>query len=122
MEFISTAQIKRQNDQQLFYRFMQLLNEKYIEYSYADLFASELHVSQKKLNEMVKSLTGKTACYLVEEKIVTEAKRILTQSSQRVKQIAWQLGYEDQYYFSRMFKRQTGISPRKYRNQFSAAK
>ena len=118
----ATAPIKGQTDQQLFYRFIQLLNEKYIEYGYADLFAYALQVNQKKLNKAAKEITGKTACCLVEEKIVTEAKKILAQSRYQVKQIAWQLGYEDQYYFSRMFKRQTGISPRQYRNQFSGAK
>jgi AraC family transcriptional regulator, transcriptional activator of pobA len=122
MDLTATAPIKRQTDKQLLFQFMQLLNERYIEYSYADLFAGALQVSHKKLNEAAKKLTGKTACYLVEEKIVTEAKKILTQSRQQVKQIAWQLGYEDQYYFSRMFKKQAGISPREYRKQFSAAK
>jgi AraC family transcriptional activator of pobA len=122
MDVTTTTPIKEQTDKQLFYRFIQLLNEKYIEYSYADLFANALQVNQKKLNGAAKNITGKTACYLVEEKIVTEAKKILTQSRRQVKQIAWQLGYEDQYYFSRMFKRQTGISPRGYRNQFLAAK
>lgn len=122
MNLTATALTKEQTDKQLFYRFMQLLDEKYIEYSYADLFANALQVSQKKLNEVAKNITGKTACDLVEEKIVKEAKKILTQSREQVKQIAWQLGYEDQYYFSRIFKKQTGISPREYRKQFSEAK
>lgn len=101
---------------------MQLLNERYVEYSYADLFAGALQVSPKKLNETAKNITGKTACCLVEEKIVTEAKKLLRQSRQQVKQIAWELGYEDQYYFSRMFKKQTGVSPKAYRKKFLAAK
>jgi len=122
MNLTAAAPTKRQPDKQLFYQFIQLLNEKYIEYSYADLFADTLQVSHKKLNETAKNITGKTACHLVEEKIVTEAKNILTQSRQQVKQIAWHLGYEDQYYFSRMFKKQAGISPRAYRKQFLAAK
>jgi AraC family transcriptional regulator, transcriptional activator of pobA len=122
MDLTETKPIKGQTDKQLFYQFIRLLNERYIEYSYADLFANALQVSQKKLNETAKNITGKTACYLVEEKIVSEAKMILAQSRQQIKQIAWQLGYEDQYYFSRMFKRQSGVSPREYRNQFLAAK
>jgi AraC family transcriptional regulator, transcriptional activator of pobA len=122
MNLTATAPVKSQADKQLFYQFLQLLNERFIEYSYADLFANALQVSHKKLNETAKNITGKTACHLVEEKIVTEAKKILTQGKQQVKQIAWQLGYEDQYYFSRMFKKQVGISPREYRKQFLAAK
>ena len=122
MNLAITTSINGEADKQLFCRFVQLLNEKYIEYSYADLFANALQVTQKKLNEAAKKETGKTACLLVEEKIVSEAKKILAQSRQRVKQIAWDLGYEDQYYFSRMFKRQSGLSPRAYRNRILAAK
>jgi len=122
MNLTVTAPTKEQTDKLLVYRFMQLLNEKYIEFSYADLFANALQVSQKQLNEAAKNIAGKTACDLVEEKIVKEAKKILTQSREQVKQIAWQLGYEDQYYFSRIFKKQTGISPREYRKRFSTAK
>ena len=122
MELTAAIPIKHQTDKQLFYHFMQLLDEKYIEYSYADLFADALQVNQKKLNEVAKNATGRTACCLVEEKIVTEAKKILRQGRRQVKQIAWQLGYEDQYYFSRMFKKQTGISPRAYRKKAMAAK
>ena len=119
---INRAPTKRQTDSQLFYQFTQLLDEKFIEYSYADLFANALQVSHKKLNEVAKSITGKTACCMAEEKIVAEAKKLLTQSRLQVKHIAWQLGYEDQYYFSRVFKKQAGISPRAYRKQFLAAK
>ena len=48
-----------QSENLLFNQFIQLVNEKYIEYSYADLFANELQVSQKKLNEAVKKITGR---------------------------------------------------------------
>jgi AraC-like DNA-binding protein len=122
MNLSETAPVKKQTDKQLYYQFAQLLSEKFIEYSYADLFANALQVSQKKLNEVVKNITGKTACDVVEEKIVAEAKKILMQTRLQVKQIAWQLGYEDQYYFSRMFKKQTGVSPRAYRKQLFVAK
>ena len=49
-------------------RFNVLLDNKYAEYAYADLFAGVLGISQKKLNAVVKEITGKTACQLVEEK------------------------------------------------------
>jgi AraC family transcriptional regulator, transcriptional activator of pobA len=122
MNLAATAPAKRQTDQQLFSKFLQLLNERYAEYGYADLFADALQVSHKKLNQVAKNITGKTTCCLVEEKIVTEAKRFLEQNRLQVKQIAWQLGYEDHYYFSRMFKKQAGLSPKAYRRQILTAK
>lgn len=101
---------------EIFKRFKKLLEENYIEYAYADLFADVLQVSQKKLNSIAKNFSGKTACQLVEEKIVSVSARLLATTAKTIKEIAWELGYEDQYYFSRMFKKQTGHSPRRYRN------
>lgn len=99
----------------LFCEFNKLLEEKYVEYSYADSYYLILGISLKKLNTIVISFTGKTACQLVDEKIVSEAKKILMHRHLKIKEIAWQLGYEDEYYFSRLFKKIEGISPKKYR-------
>lgn len=103
------------NETELFERFQILLKEHFVEYAYADLFADKLNVSQKKLNNVTKKLTGKTACQLVEEKLVSEA-ILLFRSKITIKEIAFQLGYEDPYYFSRIFKRYTGHSPKHFRN------
>ena len=106
----------QQDKVEIFNCFKKLLEEHYVEYGYADLFADVLQISQKKLNSIAKQFTGKTACQLVEEKIVSISIILLTTTDKTIKQIAWELGYEDQYYFSRMFKKQTGHSPRQYRN------
>jgi len=106
------------NDFDLFERFQFLLNEHFVEYAYADLFADKLNVSQKKLNTVTKNFTGKTACQLVEEKLVSEA-ILLFRTKISIKEIAFQLGYEDQYYFSRIFKRFTGHSPKHFRTILS---
>lgn len=106
------------SEHDLYLRFASLLKTHYKEYSYADLFASALKTTQKRLNEATRSMTGKTACQLVEEKIVAESKVKLTQSKKTIKEIALELGYEDAYYFSRMFKRQTMMSPMQFRKTF----
>ena len=103
------------NGKIIFERFNILLENKYVEYAYADLFAGVLGISQKKLNAVAKEFTGKTACQLVEEKIVSVTVELLKQPNLPIQEIAWQLGFEDQYYFSRMFKKQTGHSPRQYK-------
>lgn len=57
--------------------------------------------------------------YLMNKKIEM-AKRLLLYSKLSVKEIAAQLSFSDQYYFSNYFKRKTGTSPRSFRNQFPA--
>ena len=53
----------------------------------------------------------KTLTDLIAERIVIEAKRELYLTGKSVKEIAWELGYEDEHYFSRFFKRNAAISP-----------
>jgi AraC-like DNA-binding protein len=102
-------------DKGLYEQFLGLLDKALIEYAYADLFAEALGVTQKKLNAIARDLSGKTACQLVEERIVDNAMGLLRSTSLPIQEIAWKLGYEDQYYFSRMFKKVAGLSPRQYR-------
>jgi AraC-like DNA-binding protein len=68
------------NDENVYHHFIELLNDKYIEYGYADLMADTMGISQRKLNEAVKNITGKTACQLTEEKIVFEAEKLLEET------------------------------------------
>ena len=108
---------KPQKDKvEIFNQFKKLFEENYTEYAYADLFADVLQISQKKLNSIAKQFTDKTVCQLIEEKIVSVTIILLTTTDKAIKEVAWKLGYEDEYYFSRMFKKQTGYSPRRYRN------
>jgi len=107
-------------DNEVFEYFQTLVDKNYVEYAYADLFADVIGISQKKLNSITKKKTGKTACQLVEEKIVSVTVELLKQSNLSIKKIAEQLGYEDQYYFYRMFKKQTGFPPSQFRIMLKA--
>ena len=112
----SVQPITQTSESKIFHRFTELLELHFVEYAYADLFADVLNINQKKLNHIARQFTGKTACQLVEEKIVSETIKLLITTTTQIHVIAAKLGYEDQYYFSRMFKRHTGHSPRHYRN------
>ena len=48
-----------------------------------------------------------------------EACRLLRLTTRRISDIANELGYKDQYYFSRLFKKKIGVSPRNYRSNYS---
>jgi AraC family transcriptional activator of pobA len=81
--------------------------EKHSAGDYADL----LNISSNALAKLVKSHYNKTLTELITERIIIEAKRELYMTSKPVKEIAWSLGYTDEFYFSRLFKTNTAISP-----------
>ena len=53
---------------------------------------------------------------MISERIIIEAKRELYLTNKAVKEIAYELGYDDEYYFSRFFKAKAAISPQMYRD------
>lgn len=85
-------------------------------------YANLLCVSPKTLSSITKKYLNQTTSDLISQKIVIEAKRELYLTSKPVKQIAAHLGYEDEFYFSRFFKKNVGVSPDIYRKTVGFAK
>lgn len=78
-------------------------------------YASVLNVTPNHLNKSVKSVTGKSPSKWIDETILLEAKYLLYQTNLSVSEIAIQVGYYDQSYFSRIFKKHEGLTPVQYR-------
>ncbi|TDP03671.1 helix-turn-helix domain-containing protein [Flavobacterium sp. 245] len=79
--------------------------------NYADL----LNISPKALAKLAKNYFNKTLTDLISERIIIEAKRELYMTNKTVKEIAYELGYDDEHYFSRFFKTNADVSPQIYR-------
>jgi AraC-like DNA-binding protein len=92
----------------------------YIELHYktkhaASDYAHLLHITPKALAKITKTHFNKTLSDLIAERIIIEAKRELYLTHKTIKEIAYDLGYDDEYYFSRFFKNKTEVSPQLYR-------
>ncbi len=74
-----------------------------------------LHISEKALNKSCKQHFHQTLTNLIAERVTNEAKRELNHTAKSVKLIAHELGYYDEFYFSRFFKKNVGLSPRLFR-------
>ncbi|MDN3693584.1 helix-turn-helix domain-containing protein [Chryseobacterium tructae] len=82
----------------------------------ASEYAEMLNISSKALAKITKTHFNKTVTELISERIIIEAKRELYLTSKTVKEIANELGYQDEYYFSRFFKINADVSPQIYRD------
>ncbi len=84
-------------------------------------YAKQLAVSRKKLNELTHQVLNKTAKEFIEEQVLLEAQRLLAQGNMPVKEIAYQLGFNDPTNLVKFFKKHTRTSPAAFRNQFYPA-
>lgn len=82
---------------------------------YADL----LYVTPNHLNALCQDVLGKTAGELIRDRVLLEAKRLLTNARMTVTEIAYDLNFQDNSYFNRFFKKYTGTTPDEFRKQFT---
>lgn len=85
-------------------------------------YAKILYITPKSLAKITKTHFNKTLSSLINERIIIEAKRELYLTNKTVKEIAYELGYEDEYYFSRFFKVNADVSPQLYRETVGHAR
>jgi AraC family transcriptional activator of pobA len=77
--------------------------------------AEKLNVSSRYLSDLLKQETGKTALELIHLYLLSEAKNLLTEGKMNITEISFSLGFENASYFSRLFKKEIGVSPNKFR-------
>lgn len=76
--------------------------------------ADKLSVSQRYLSDTLKKETGKTTTEHLQFFLIDQAKDMLLAPGNSVADVAYQLGFEYPQYFSRLFKKKTGLSPKEY--------
>jgi len=82
-----------------------------------EFYAERLALTPVHLNRVCRKITGQSVGQLIAERVIEEARRDLVFTSMTVQQIAFDLGFSDPAYFNRLFSRQTGITPKAYRNR-----
>lgn len=80
-------------------------------------FAEELQLSPNYLGDLIKKHTGDSAIEHIHNHIIKLAKKNLTKTNLPINQIAENLGFEYSTYFTRFFKKKTGLTPKQFRNQ-----
>ncbi|MCJ7934222.1 MAG: AraC family transcriptional regulator [Chryseobacterium sp.] len=102
-----------------FSRFLEIhFREKHNVADYAEL----LHIAPKTLTHRFKSLHLDSPNQFIINRILLEAKRLLFYTDKPVKEIAYDLGYEDPAYFNRLFTNKTGSTPANFKKNYISGK
>jgi len=110
-----TTSIDQRRDHPLKRRFEELIEEHYLAHLKVEEYASHLAVTPTHLTRVMRETTGQPASAAISERLIREARRNLAYSNLSISEIAYQLGFSDPAYFSRVFSRVTGSTPRKFR-------
>lgn len=101
----------------LFARFRRLVEARFIEHLQVRDYAQALNVTESRLDRLCRTLAGKSAFDVVQDRLLLEARRKLTYVAASVSQIAYELGFSDPAYFCRFFKKHAGMAPSAFRRQ-----
>jgi AraC-like DNA-binding protein len=82
-------------------------------------FADQLNLSSSYLTDMLRSLTGQSTQQHIHDRLIIEAKQMLSTTDLSVGEVAYTLGFEHSQSFSNLFKTKTKISPLEFRRSFN---
>jgi AraC family transcriptional activator of pobA len=101
--------------QVLLRKFMQLIDNHYIDKRTVQEYADMLSVTANYLSQSIKQVSGKNALAFIAERVATEAKSLIQYTGLEIAEIAYQLNFSDPANFGKFFKKQTGFSPSEFR-------
>src|SRR5690606_37017542 len=81
--------------------------------------AGELNLSPNYFGDLIKKETGKSAHEIIQLKLINVAKERIFDTNKSVSEIAYELGFKYPQHFSRVFKKQVGVSPMEYRSSMN---
>lgn len=98
--------------------FRSLLEKNFRKEKSVNKYASELNLSDKQLHRACISVLDKTPKQIVDERVILEAKRLLVHSKQAIKEVAYELGYDEPTNFIKYFRKHTNSTPSEFRDRF----
>lgn len=108
---------KETRTESLFTRFIELVEKHFRTERRVSWYAGELNISSKYLSEAVKQVSNRTPTEWIDNYVTLEMRVLLKNSDKSVKEIANLLGFANQSFLGKFFKKHVGMSPTQYRRQ-----
>jgi len=107
------------SDYDLVLLFKDLLEHRFLQRKLISDYAREMFVTEKRLNQATSKILGKTAKDVTDDRMVLEAKRLLSYTSKNVKEISTDLGFEEPTNFIKYFRKHNGLTPIEFREKYA---
>ncbi len=107
--------IEHSSDLEYMMLFKDLLGKNYRKSRSVNIYARDLGISSRRLNLATDKILGKSAKQLIDERILLEAKRLLTFSTSTIKEISFHLGFDEPTNFIKYFHKHEHITPIDFR-------
>lgn len=112
-----TPEPQTSTESNLVQRLSELIEAHFLEHWQVSDYAKALAISPTHLSRLARASSGHSALRMIEARMMREARRNLAYTHLSISTIAYSLGYSDPAYFTRAFKRDTGLSPKAFRAQ-----
>ncbi len=111
------TEIQRGADLDYVMLFKGLLEAGYKKQKQVNYYAKEIIITEKRLNQATTKILGKSPKEIIDDRIMLEAKRILTHTTESIKEIGYVLGFEEPTNFIKYFKKHSGLTPTEFREK-----
>lgn len=113
-----TTSVSQQKTQNIsFSNFLAILEENYQRPVGVEFYAEKLFMSSRNLNLICKNIVEQSVSEIIETRKLIEAKKLLITTNKAISEIAYELGYNENSYFSNVFKKKSGQSPSEFREE-----
>jgi len=113
----TTPTVETNGSSTLVRHFKQLVSEQFATEQSVQAYADQLAVTPSHLNDTLKAMIGQTPGQLIRHEVALEAKRLLRHTDLTIAEIGYRLNFDDPSYFGRFFRRETGVSPGRFRQR-----
>lgn len=101
--------------EELFIKFIHLIHKYCPQQREVGFYAEKLYITSRYLSSIIQNVADKSAKYIIDKHAIQRIKIMLKYSNMSIQDISYELNFPDQSFFSRYFKKHTGMSPLEYR-------